>query len=146
MNLQENPEFLPQFVEPGSSNALPPLDLPECEEQSLDIVVQYAEEAWVKKDVAIAPFLLGVAAAGCVASFIDIPPAVAGATSGVAIGAIGLLRNILQIIAWTAAEGVVLNMVGALGGMGIGAGAGLVGGLVCSGIEGLIFYQVESNE
>ena len=144
INLQENPEFLPGFAEPGSSNTLRPLDLPECEEQSLDIVAQYAEEAWIKRDVAIAPVLLGVAAAGCVASFIDIPPVVAGAASGVAIGAVGLLRNIPQIIAWTAAEGVVRNMVGALGGMGIAAGVGavtgLVGGLVCSGIEGLIFY------
>ena len=43
VNLVENPEFLPQFAEPGSTENLQPLDLPECEEQSLDIVAQYAE-------------------------------------------------------------------------------------------------------
>ena len=72
VNLVENPEFLPEFAEPGASN-LKPLDLPECEEQSLDIVAQYAEQAWVKKEMAIAwiPAIVGAAslAGGCTMGF-----------------------------------------------------------------------------
>ena len=73
INLVENPQFLPQFAEPGSSEALEPLDLPECEEQSLDIVAQYAEQAWVKKEMALAwiPAIAGAAslAGGCSMGF-----------------------------------------------------------------------------
>ena len=69
VNLAENPEFLPQFAEPGASNALKPLDLPECEEESLDVVAQYAEQAWIKRDVAIAPVVVGVVGIGAVSSF-----------------------------------------------------------------------------
>ena len=66
VNLVENPEFLPQFAEPGSSNTLKPLDLPDCEEQSLDIVAQYADQAWIKRDVAIAPWVAaGAFVGGC---------------------------------------------------------------------------------
>ena len=54
-NLEENPELLPRFAELGSSHTLEPIDLPECEEQNLDILAQYAEQAWIKKEVAFAP-------------------------------------------------------------------------------------------
>ena len=69
VNLVENPDFLPEFAEPGASD-LEPLDLPECEQQNLDIVAQYAQQAWIKKEVAIAPALsTTVAVVGAVASF-----------------------------------------------------------------------------
>ena len=70
VNLVENPEFLPQFAEPGSSNALKPLDLPDCEEQSLDIVAQYAEQAWIKRDVAIVPWVAGAFVGGCISGLV----------------------------------------------------------------------------
>ena len=147
VNLQENPEFLPGFAESGSSD-LRPLDLPECEEQSLDIVAQYAEQAWVKKDVALLPFVV-MAAAGCVASFIDISPAVAGGALGVASGAANIL-GIIHDVRFLSVHGVVTTGATVLAATavtaGVGAGLGFVGGLVCSGIAGRIFYEKESNE
>ena len=71
-NLEENPELLPRFAELGSSHTLEPIDLPECEEQNLDILAQYAEQAWIKKEVAIAPVLaipLSIAS-GCAVGFL----------------------------------------------------------------------------
>ena len=152
VNLQENPEFLPGFAEAGSSD-LKPLDLPECEEQNLDIAAEYAQQAWIKRDVAIAPLLvsfLGMAAVGCLASFIDISPALAGGVVGVVSAARGVPENIDSLRFLHAARGIVYSGGAVLTATaltaGIGAGVGAVSGLVCSGIEGLIFYQEESNE
>ena len=156
VNLVENPQFLPQFAEAGLSD-LEPLDLPGCEEQSLDIVARYAEQAWVKKEVAFVPALVAlgtgalVFAGGClvgtmtwmiadtwnkkISSMEDIerqrPPSnVLPTLVGGTYGGINSLFTGLM----TGWSPILLSS-----GMSVGLGA--AGGLACSGITGLIVYE-----
>ena len=149
MNLQENPEFLPQFAEAGSTD-LRPLDLPECEDQNLDIVAQYAEQAWVKKDVAVVPFV----AAGI--SFVG------GCTMGSVMQMILLRDSSMKTgykMMFTAIEGALVGL--GLGGVIMGGtqlgskaaavtltsslGIGAVSAVACAGIMGRILYLRSSD-
>ena len=163
VNLVENQEFLPQFAEPGSSNAFPPLDLPECEQQNLDIVAQYAEQAWMEKEVAIAPlaYLAGMVGISCFAGILSSTKSAGGGGVG-AFGGFGvgvssvvgdILENIDRLKSLHAARGVVYSVGAVLTATavsgGIGAGVGYVTGVFCSDVAGgrrRIFYQEESNE
>ena len=147
VNLVENPEFLPQFAKPSSSNTLKPLDLPECEEQSLDIVAQYADQAWVKRDVAIAPVIAAGALAfggGC---------AVGLATWILFTGTSALISESVR----NPADNGVSVMMGGIYGTLIApytgstwsfifkmtgyTGIGAAGGLLCSFMADGIFYE-----
>ena len=143
VNLQENPQFLPQFAEPGSSETLQPLDLPECEEQSLGIVAQYAEQAWVQREVALAPTLAltistGVLAlaGGCVLGIITqllndevniVLPTSIGGTSGA----------FLSVPSASLVRGGWLKLTT----VGVHAVVGAASGLACYGIADLVFYE-----
>ena len=136
VNLQENPEFLPQFAEAGSTD-LKPLDLPECEEQSLDIVAQYADQAWVKRDVAFFPVAAaaGLAfAGGCsfgfFAGWLEY-----GDMENMDIAAIwaGLYGGAISVpLAATSSSSSFASLV--VPTVMVGAGVGVLGGLVCYGI------------
>ena len=140
VNLVENPQFLPQFAESGSSESLQPLDLPECEEQSLDIVAQYAEQAWVgqKREVAFFPVVgaAGIFFLGCFTGSLlramDVKDPntsiVPGAAYGVGIG----------IASIPFASGSVFSHLGMVV---KGAGIGALSGLVCYGIVDYIYYE-----
>ena len=142
VNLVENPEFLPQFAEAGSTN-LRPLDLPECEEQNLDIVAQYADQVWIKRDVAIAPAIVGAGFAVIAGS------CAAGATLGVFFN-----EEDESLIYSTTTGGVVGGVVTvshaltigslSLGATVTGAGAvlGAMTGLVCSNITSDIVDRI----
>ena len=138
VNLIENPQFLPQFTEPGSSEGLEPLDLPECEEESLDIVAQYAEQAWVKKEVALIPFVvLGTFGISCFSGFL---------MGSVGLGNEGLALAIISGGLWGIIAGPILSELTSSGfklrtimsAAGISA---LTGGLVCYGMGNLMFYE-----
>ena len=133
---------MPQFAEAGSSE-LRPLDLPECEEQSLDIVAQYAQQAWIKRDVAIVPVALGAAitASTCVIGFIagfldeqgDESLIFSTATGGIIGGSVSIpVASIMSNWSFRAAAAATI---------GSGAVFGAIGGLVCSGIANGIFYE-----
>ena len=153
VNLVENPQFLPQFAEAGLSD-LEPLDLPECEEQSLDIVAQYAEQAWVKKEVAFVPALVALATGTLVF------------TGGCAVGVVTWIttdmvvqnRNVINAINGRdieeitppnsvlptflgSAVGASFSFVTGLSSIWVGAGIGAAGGLVCSSIVDRIVYE-----
>ena len=136
VNLVENPEFLPQFAEPGSTENLQALDLPECEEQSLDIVAQYAEEAWVKRDVAIAPAALmatgGIALVGGCALGLIWLQSQGSILLPLAIGTIGLgpLYTTIKGSGWNLATRVIVK----------GTGAATMGGLLCYSLGYQILY------
>ena len=138
VNLVENPQFLPQFAEPGSSD-LQSLDLPECEEENLDIVAQYAEKAWVKKEMAFAwiPVVsAGAFVAGCsFGSLVGVMGArdpglsfVIGSVQGTFIGALPAIGG-----GWAAALGTIMT----------GAGIGALSGLFCYSIADRVrmFYE-----
>ena len=144
VNLVENPQFLPEFAEPGSSEALQqPLDLPECEEESLDIVAQYAEQAWIKKDVAFAPLpvITGTLAfvGGCVFGFLtnwnsssnSALPAFLGGMYGGVNGIVASISPYIRGSGWVNFGMITMGHVG----------LGTTSGLVCSGIADLIFYE-----
>ena len=138
VNLVENPEFLPEFAEAGSSD-LRSLDLPECEEQNLDIVAQYADQAWIKRDVAIVPVALaatGIMIGGCVAGAITaviVDPKEDNdhdlvLSSGIAGGVMGGLMSLPAAI----------PISGWLGAAVAGSGAfGVISGIAC----GSMFYE-----
>ena len=129
VNLVENPQFLPQFAEPGSSD-LPSLDLPECEEQSLDIVAQYAEKAWVKKEVALYP----VVAAGVGAYMV-------GCFSGSLVGVMGFGDpGSLFVVGGT--EGIVMGAIQAIGGGWAAALGTIMTGAGIGGLSGLVCYSI----
>ena len=139
VNLVENPQFLPQFAEPGSSD-LPPLDLPECEEQSLDIVAQYAEQAWIKKEVALAPAVVvvgaGVFAVSCV--------------SGAFMAGFGSYPSSLVLIGSAQGAGISLVSLPFISGSAFsklgmivnGAAGGILSGLICYGITDRIVRPI----
>ena len=141
VNLVENPQFLPEFAEPGSSETLQPLDLPECEEQSLGIVAQYAEQAWVQREVALAPaaVALGAYAGGClIGSIISFH----GTNSE------GFFDkfNASWFSFWLGGfYGVFASFLGGLpptvGRLLGSTGLGMTGGLACSLIAGHILYE-----
>ena len=142
VNLVENPEFLPDFAEPGSLDALDPLDLPECEEQSLDIVAQYAQQAWIKKETAGPTLILTAVTTsialigGCVGGFIIRGYEYEGDTGLPA--SIGGMSGVLLSVS---SASIVKGFWRKLGSIGLHATAGTIGGVVCYGIPDRIFYE-----
>ena len=127
VNLVENPEFLPQFAEPGSSNALKPLDLPECEEE-LDIVAQYADQAWIKKDVAVVAALLfhaGACGLGFFTNWLEYEMGLVAILTGLYGGALAATSLEVTIGGFTLSR---------LGTFIVGAGTSVFSGLICYGI------------
>ena len=138
VNLQENPEFLPQFAEAGSSD-LRSLDLPECEEQNLDIVAQYADQAWIKRDVAIVPVGLAVSAFGF------------GCISGVVVreeNNDNIVGSVVSGAIFGVATGGIFGVVSAStmgGAIAAGVGIGAIGALICNGrIANKIIFYIQS--
>ena len=138
VNLVENPQFLPEFAEADSSEGLEPLDLPECEEQSLDIVAQYAEQAWVKKDVALAPAVLATGGitfvGGCWLGLSWLTSENGNTLLPIATGAIGLgalYTTIKGSGGWNFAKRVMMK----------GTGIAALGGLLCYSLGYQILYQ-----
>ena len=141
VNLVEKPQFLPEFAEPGLSEGLEPLDLPECKEESLDIVAQYAEQAWVEREVAFAPAVaIGSVSfiGGCVLIFSAQMTGVKKKVNIALPASIGGIQGTLFGIAVTRAGGMGWFKLKHLG---IGAISGAIGGLICSGIADRILYE-----
>ena len=150
----ENPEFLPGFAKPSSSNTPQPLDLPECEEQSLDIVAQYAEQAWVKKEVAIFPVITSAAltlTSGCAIGFItwittDIAIRTRNKNSTSVINREDKNKSSRALSAFIGGTfgvftGISIPNGPKLVGNIIGIGVGTISALVCYDITDRIFYE-----
>ena len=165
VNLVENPQFLPEFAEPGSSEGLEPLDLPECEEENLDIVAQYAEQAWVKKEVALIPVGVPVAFAaftgGCAVGLMtwiiadtrngdDIPSVIErqriNDLASIVGGIYGLSLNLFTGLWAYGRNPAASNLISMTGWKapllsGMSAGLSVTGGIVCSSIVDRIAYE-----